>query len=174
MGALAGPIAAAERLVTPPRDAPPAGWRRWIDVPPFWLAGFAGLAWVQGRAWPVGPGAGPMLQMLAGLLVGGGLLLAVLAVAEMRRNRTTPIPHREAEVLVTSGVFRLSRNPIYLGDLALLAGLAVYWSAWPSLLLVPALALLLTDRFILAEEARLAAKFGDAFDAYTAHTRRWL
>ena len=147
---------------------------KWIDLPPVWLALFLALGWLQADRLPVGPAGGPATELLAGLLVGGGILLVLLAVSEMRRQGTTVLPHREAGALVTSGIFARTRNPIYLGDLLILTGALIYWSAWPSLALVPLFGWLITDRFILDEERRLSARFGQPFDAYVARTPRWL
>lgn len=146
----------------------------WIDLPPVWLAVFLALAWIQAHRLPLGPAGGALTDLLGGLLVGGGILLLVLAIVEMRRARTTVIPHREAAALVTTGIFRRSRNPIYLGDALILTGMILYWSAWPALLLVPVFVWLITDRFILDEERRLAARFGRTFEQYSARTPRWL
>ena len=148
---------------------------KWIDIPPVWL--FLALAMAWGIAevqplWLAWDGALP--DFLGGLLVGGGVLLMVLAMVEMQKWRTTVIPHREARHLVTSGIFRRSRNPIYLGDALLLAGLALYWGAPVALLLVPLFAYTIAVRFIEAEEERLRRSFGAAFDAYASKTPRWL
>ena len=146
----------------------------WVDLPPVWLIGFLFVTWQQARVWP-GPAALHAAGGLAGgLLIGGGVILVALAVSEMRAQKTTVIPHRTPRALVQSGIFRRSRNPIYLADLLFLAGFALATGAWPSLVLVPLLGWLLTDRFILPEEARLAETFGPAFDAYAARTRRWI
>ena len=147
---------------------------RWLDIPPVWLLAFVGLAWLQSERLPLGQFGGAWAELAGGLLVGGGVLLAILAVLEMRRHRTTPIPHMTASALVTSGIFGVSRNPIYLGDVLILAGCILYWDAVPSLVLLPLFGWLITDRFILPEEARLREGFGPAFEAYTARTRRWL
>jgi protein-S-isoprenylcysteine O-methyltransferase Ste14 len=96
---------------------------KWIDIPPVWLAGFALCAWV-------GPKTGailPMQQTIGTILIVVGLGLLGLAVFEMRRHRTTVIPHRNASSLVRRGVFRFSRNPIYLGDTLVLLGLILVW-----------------------------------------------
>ena len=106
-------------------------------------------------------------------MVGGGLLLMVLAVFEMRRARTTPIPHMQPSALVTSGIFSRSRNPIYLGDALILAGLALRWG-WPTLILVPLFMAVIQDRFIRAEEERLNTAFGPDYTRWAAKTRRWL
>jgi protein-S-isoprenylcysteine O-methyltransferase Ste14 len=97
-----------------------------------------------------------------------------VAVVQMRQNQTTFVPHRHARHLVTNGVFARSRNPIYLGDLMVLLGLIVHWSAWPSLVLVPLFMWLITDRFILEEEAWLRQDFGPQWEEWAARTRRWL
>ncbi|MBT8409008.1 MAG: isoprenylcysteine carboxylmethyltransferase family protein, partial [Alphaproteobacteria bacterium] len=88
-----------------------------IDLPPVWLALFAAFAWWQPRLFSGGLSiAHPVTSLLGGVLVGAGLVLMALAFAEFRRHRTTVVPHREADHLITSGIFRRSRNPIYLGD----------------------------------------------------------
>lgn len=142
-------------------------------MPPLWLALFLCLAWVQAHNLPVGGFGGPWSELVGGLLVGGGVILMVLAFVEMRRQRTTVIPHRMPDQLVDGGIFRRSRNPIYLGDTLLLTGMILRWDAVPSLLLVPLFMWLITDRFILEEEARLTEIFGARFAAYKARTRRW-
>lgn len=145
-----------------------------LDLPPLWLAVFLALAWVQASRFPVRGLGGPWSDLAGGMLVGGGLLLMGLAVIELRRARTTVIPHRDPAALVTTGIFRRTRNPIYLGDVLVLAGFIMRWQAWPSLVLLPLLVWLIIDRFILDEEARLQARFGPQFDSYKAATRRWL
>ena len=98
----------------------------------------------------------------------------LLAVVEMRKCRTTVIPHMEAAHLVTTGIFAHSRNPIYLGDAFLLAGLALCWAAPIAILLVPMFAGIMMRRFILPEEERLRRKSGADFARYCENARRWL
>ena len=145
-----------------------------IDMPPVWLALFLGLVWLQGTYLPVGPAPGPAVRLLGGALILGGLALILVAAWEFRRHRTTVVPHLAPDALVTSGVFALSRNPIYLADALILAGCALRWHAWPALLLVPVFMALIARRFIAGEEARLRAAFGEAFDDYARKVRRWL
>ncbi|MEM0936733.1 MAG: isoprenylcysteine carboxylmethyltransferase family protein [Pseudomonadota bacterium] len=149
-------------------------WTRALDIPPLWLILFVGLARLQAVRWPVFQVDLPLVDLVAGVLVGTGVLLMVLAVLEMRRARTTVIPHLEPAALVTNGVFRRTRNPIYLGDVCVLTGLILFWKAWPSLLLVPLFVWVITDRFILGEEARLRAAFGPRFDSWAGRVRRWI
>lgn len=146
-----------------------------FDLPPVWLALFALLAWAQARVLPLGLSlAGPVTDLLGGLLVGAGLLLMVLAVIELRRHRTTVVPHRIPDTLVQSGIFSRSRNPIYLGDTLLLAGLVLRFDAVLSLALVPLFVWLIERRFILPEEDRMRRRFRAEFARYQQKTRRWL
>lgn len=149
--------------------------RQWIDIPPVWLAGFVALAWVQARFLTLGLSlAGSVTDLLGGILIGGGILLAALAVYEMRRQRTTVIPHQQAASLVQSGIFSRSRNPIYLGDLLILAGLILRFDAIASLVLLPIFLWLIERRFVIPEEDRLRRKFRADFARYCQKTRRWV
>lgn len=148
---------------------------KWIDMPPVWLAGFIAIAWAQARYWPVGLSlASPLTDLLAGLLIGGGVLLMLLAFAEFRRQRTTVIPHRTPERLIQSGIFTRTRNPIYLGDAMILAGAVLLVDAIPSLVLVPLFVWLIERRFIVPEENRLRRSFHADFARYERKVRRWL
>jgi protein-S-isoprenylcysteine O-methyltransferase Ste14 len=127
-----------------------------LDYPPVWLAGSCAVAWGLGRLVPHGPG----WQGLPGwVLILSGLSVMIAAAGTMWRKRTTLDPHGQPAALVTTGVFALSRNPIYLGD---------------ALILVPVFMIVISRRFIAAEEARLATAFPDMFAQYRAHTRRWI
>ena len=143
----------------------------WFDLPPIWLAVFGALGWVCGRLLPVALPGGPWLG--AGL-VAAGLVLMALAAAQMLLQRTTFIPRRDPAALVTGGVFALTRNPIYLGDALVLAGLLLVWHAVWALFLVPAFMVFIARRFIRDEEARIAARFGAEWQRYANRTRRWL
>lgn len=148
---------------------------KWVDLPPAWLVAFAALAWVQATRYPAGLSfGGGWADFVGGLLVGGGLVLIALAFAEFRRHRTTVIPHRDAERLIQTGIFRRSRNPIYLADVLILAGLILRWDAVLSLPLVPALLWVLEKRFVIPEENRLRRKFRAEFARYCQKTRRWI
>ncbi|WP_136442288.1 methyltransferase family protein [Pacificoceanicola onchidii] len=148
---------------------------KWIDLPPVWLLACLALAWWQKTQHAMGLSFGPVwADLLGGLLVGGGIILALLAVYEMRRHRTTIIPHQTADRLVTSGIFSRTRNPIYLGDVLILAGLILFWDAVLSLPLIPVFVWIIEKRFIEPEEARLRKKFSRDFLRYSGETRRWV
>ncbi|NOD34757.1 MULTISPECIES: isoprenylcysteine carboxylmethyltransferase family protein [unclassified Ruegeria] len=148
---------------------------RWIDVPPVWLAGFVLLAWLQGRYMGLGLSLdGGLTDLISGVLIGGGVLLAVLAVFEFRRHQTTVIPHETPSAMVQSGIYRRSRNPIYLGDVLILTGLILRFDAIFSLVLVPIFVWVLERRFIVPEEDRLRRTFRADFARYERKTRRWV
>jgi protein-S-isoprenylcysteine O-methyltransferase Ste14 len=142
---------------------------KFLDLPPIWLAGALFLTWLSPWMLPWGPAFWPGILLLA-LAVG----LALAAIREFARARTTLIPHLEPAALITGGIFRWTRNPIYLADVLILVGLALIWGKLAGLVLVPVLVVLLERRFIRGEERRLSAAFGTAFDTYAARTRRWL
>ncbi|KII12053.1 isoprenylcysteine carboxylmethyltransferase family protein [Phaeobacter sp. S60] len=152
---------------------------KWIDVPPVWLLGFAVLAWCQARFLPLGlefsgRAIGAFVGFLSGVLIGGGIVLMLLAVTELRRQKTTLHPHGQPSQLVQSGIFKRSRNPIYLGDCLLLLGLILRFDAVLSLALLPIFVWVLERRFILPEENRLRRQFRADWARYEQKTRRWL
>lgn len=143
-----------------------------LDYPPVWLAGFAALAWALGAV-PLRL-FGPSGDRVGAVLIGAGALLMVAAAAQMLLARTTIVPHRKPGALVTGGLFRFSRNPIYLGDAMVLAGVIVLRDAPLAVPLLPLFMAVIQRRFIHPEEARLQAAFGPDFAGYAARTRRWL
>ncbi len=142
-----------------------------LDLPPVWLLGFAVIGGLFGRVLPWSLGANGLVGWG---LIALGLVLMVVAVLQMMGSRTTVIPRRDPEALVSGGVFRLSRNPIYLADAILLAGVYIALDALIALPLVLVFMRVIERRFIRDEEARLARHFGDSFDEYRNRTRRWL
>lgn len=111
---------------------------------------------------------------VAALLLLLVVFLGVWGLLTFRRHGTTHQPNGVASVLLTSGPFRLSRNPLYLALSSLLLAFAFGLdSAWV-LMLVPVLVLLLDRLVIVREEARLFAQFGETYLTYTQQVRRWL
>lgn len=150
---------------------------RLFDWPPVWTFGTIALTALLARVLPV-----PLLDMLFSgailrpLAYGVAALAAGLmlwAAGTMALARATVIPHREPTALVAHGPFRYSRNPIYLADLGFLTAAGLYLgSVWP-LIGVPALAWILTRRFIEREEAALASGYPEAWAAWSARVGRW-
>lgn len=146
---------------------------KWLDYPPVWLLAFMALAWAGARMGLTFAGAA-WVSALGWALIAAGIVLMGLAAWRMHRHHTTLIPHRQPSEIVTDGVYRLSRNPIYLADAFTLAGFALLCQSWIGLALVPLFMAVIARRFIRHEEERLKAGFGDEFATWAKKTRRWL
>jgi protein-S-isoprenylcysteine O-methyltransferase Ste14 len=114
-------------------------------------------------AWPLG-----------GLMILAGGFLAASFVGAFRRAGTAVNPAQPATALVTSGPYRLSRNPGYLGMALVCAGIAILSGAlWILATLVPTV--IVIDRGVIRREERyLSRKFGDEYLRYMRRTRRWV
>jgi len=118
----------------------------------------------------------PYHRPIGYLLAAVGILMVIVSNRQFHRASTTVNPMRpqEASTLVTAGLFRYSRNPIYLGmALLTLAGVAISQNLL-NLLLVIAFVVYITLFQIRPEEQALRAKFGGAFDTYCERVRRWI
>ena len=144
--------------------------------PPVVLALIAAAMWGIDRGLDTGriafTGQAPLAVAL--LAAGGGLMVAAAASMFAARTTINPMKPARASKLVTGGVFRWSRNPIYLGDLLILAALAVWLGQIANLALLPAFIAYIGCFQIRPEERALAARFGAEYAAYRARVRRWL
>lgn len=118
----------------------------------------------------------PGHRFVAATLLLLGVAIAAAGVVEFRRHKTTvnPMEPGRASAVVASGVYRFSRNPMYLGMALAMLGV-VFW--WPSVAggIVVLLFCLYIDRFqIRPEEKVLLGLFGDDYSAYLSRVRRWI
>jgi protein-S-isoprenylcysteine O-methyltransferase Ste14 len=125
------------------------------------------------------PAATFVIPGRTGIAIGWALLAAVIALAGVvafRVNKTTvnPLNPDAASTVVSNGVYRFSRNPMYLGFLLALAGWAIYLSNALAALFLPAFVAYMNQFQIKPEERTLLAKFGPAFSQYVAAVRRWV
>jgi len=148
-----------------------------LRVPPLVVASLAGLgAWIIAHAFPalrMESAARIWLAAAFGLL---GVGFSLLGVISFRRARTTVNPTKPgaATALVVSGVYRFTRNPMYLGFLSLLLG-EIAWLGSPiAFIAAPALVCYLNRFQIAPEECALRERFGAKFIAYTTRVPRWL
>ena len=143
-------------------------------LPPFWflfsiilMAGFHKLLPVKQLMTP------PLTYWGIGAIVIG--ILMVLYCAQLFRQKGTTIkPFEESSSLVKEGLFRYSRNPIYLGMIVFLFGLWVVLGSLTPLGVIPVFAWLIQEKFIKEEEKMLEEKFGEEYKEYKARVRRWL
>jgi protein-S-isoprenylcysteine O-methyltransferase Ste14 len=146
-----------------------------VAVPaPLLLAVAFGLGLAVDRigGWRFGlPDAGKLLSLA---LIAIGAVIGPGSAIAFALKRTTLNPAGEPSRLVTGGVYRWTRNPMYLGLALIYLGLALILGAVGPLLLLPAPLLFLNGVVIPFEEAQLRAHFGEIFTTYCSRVRRWV
>lgn len=103
-----------------------------------------------------------------------GIAVNILADKLFHRYHTAVRPFDEPSHLITSGVYRISRNPMYLGFMLILVGVAVLLRSLGPYLAILAFGILIQSKYISPEEQNLAQKFGSEWVEYSQQTRRWL
>ena len=144
-------------------------------VPPPLVGACVG-ALMYGAAWVLPVFAFRAPWALGAAVATAGVLVSVIGVLQFRRARTTvnPLQPEAASSLVTGGIYRWTRNPMYLGMALALAGWGLYLGNFGALALVGVFVMYIDRYQIDPEERALAARFGDAFAAYRRRVRRWL
>lgn len=127
--------------------------------------------WGPALAWPAA-----VKYLAVALLAVAGIAFDLLGILAFRSSRTTvnPLKPQRTSALVTGGVYRVTRNPMYVGMALLLLAWAAYLSSLLPLLGPVLLVLYLTRFQIRPEERALQAIFGAQYAAYAARVRRWL
>lgn len=148
-----------------------------LKIPPLALALACALAmWLASTQMPLLAFTIPGQQFIAISLTGLGIGIVLLAGLHFRNAGTTvnPTTPQATTAVVASGVYRLSRNPMYLGFLLVLAGWAVFLSHALPFLFLPGFVIYMNRFQIVPEERMLAAKFGGDYERYRQTVRRWL
>ncbi len=142
--------------------------------PPLVYAAVLFLSWYLNRIWPWPLDLGDAGSLVAWLFIALGISGFAWALLSIRKHKTTVNPYKGASHLITSGPFAYSRNPIYVSDWLVYAGvMLLLHTAWP-LVFVPVVWAIMRYGVIVHEEAHLQAKFGEAYAEYCARVRRWL
>ncbi len=153
----------------------PASLLKFSRVPPAWIAPGVLLAWVLDTYLPVYEWLpAPWSYIGAGIVWFLALALTGAAARELARNNTSLYPNGESSALVTEGLYRYTRNPMYLGMALLVLGASLFLGSITALLGVVLFCVALQQLFILPEEQRLTGWFGDDYRAYCRQVRRWL
>ena len=147
------------------------GWRL---IPPAWLVIAVGLMVGLHELVPVARWMPRPWNALGVVPMLAGLVLVLACAAQVRRRGTTIKPHEMPTVLITTGAFAVSRNPIYAGLVLVLVGLAILLGTVSPLFVIPLFGWLIQSWFIAREEQNLSAAFGPAYDDYRKRVRRWL
>ena len=148
-----------------------------LKVPPVAVVLVTGaLMWLVARTVPSLDVACPARQVLAAATVAIGLVVAAMGVFSFRRAKTTvnPMKPDSSSALVVTGIYRWTRNPMYLGFLCVLLGWGIFLSNAPAFLMLPGFILYLNRFQIEPEERALTNLFGEAFLAYRTRVRKWI
>jgi protein-S-isoprenylcysteine O-methyltransferase Ste14 len=148
-----------------------------LQVPPLAIVlGFAVAMTAIAYLVPAASVEVPARIFIAVVLAAAGAVIAMAGVAAFRKWQTTvnPLAPDRSSTLVATGIYRYSRNPMYLGFLLALAGWGVYLANWATAPLPFVFIACLTRFQIEPEERALSAKFGPQFEAYCRAVRRWL
>jgi protein-S-isoprenylcysteine O-methyltransferase Ste14 len=144
--------------------------------PPILMLLAAGLMWVLDHWMPLGQWISAPWNGLGGLVAAVGIGIAVAAFLRFRQIGTTvnPVDPSKATRLVADGVFRVSRNPMYLGLVLLLLGWAIWLGSASPWLVPPLFVIVLTIVQIIPEERALSRNFGDQYVLYRRSVARWI
>jgi len=154
------------------RDRPNA-----IPWPPILLVAMIGLGiglqWLAPLPWIYGFAA-LEATVLGVTMIVAAFSIDIWAALVFRSHKTTIMPHQSSTRLVTRGPFRFSRNPIYVGNLMVVAGLGLVLANPWLLMLTPVLGFALRNLAIRREERHLEALFASEWQDYKARVRRWI
>jgi protein-S-isoprenylcysteine O-methyltransferase Ste14 len=148
-----------------------------LRIPPLALAAaFVGAIALVSTYAPLVRLPFPGRRFVAASLAIAGLSVALAGVVQFGQVRTTvnPTSPERTSAIVTAGLYRWSRNPMYLGMALMLLGAAAWTSTLAGYLLVAVFCAYLTRFQIVPEERALAAAFGPEFERYAATVRRWI
>ncbi|MGB0906084.1 MAG: methyltransferase family protein [Maricaulaceae bacterium] len=148
-----------------------------LRYPPILQALVAGLvAWCLKLLFPKLDVTLPWSELIAVTIGLAGVLITVKAVGVFSANQTTinPIEPEKVSALVTDGLYRYSRNPMYLGLLLVVIGFAIFLQNLSSILGVVLFIFSMTQFQIKPEERVMSDKFGQNYKDYKARVRRWL
>ena len=148
-----------------------------LRIPPLFQLALAGcVGWFLSETFPLLSYVSRIVWIAGWVSIAAGIVVLLIAVGVFRQIQTTvnPITPEKTNGLVTTGLYGLSRNPMYVGMAAALTGAALLLQNYAALVSVPLFLLSITSLQILPEEKVLAEKFGDDFEHYRETTARWL
>lgn len=145
-----------------------------IVYPPMWLAVGLVAVFALNEYLPGPRFTSSTFQFIGGAVIVAGLLLLVIAGGLFKQAGTDLVPFKNVSALVTSGVYRYTRNPMYLGMALVLLGCALTVGAASALFVPVVFAVIIEVRFIRPEEALLRELFPVEFPIYCMQVRRWI
>lgn len=103
-----------------------------------------------------------------------GVSFNLIADAAFKKAKTTVKPFETSSALITDGVFRFSRHPMYFGMVLILLGMAIFMGSITPFIIVAVFTVLMEFVFVKTEENMLAQQFGSAWQDYRKKVRKWL
>jgi protein-S-isoprenylcysteine O-methyltransferase Ste14 len=107
-------------------------------------------------------------------LVLAGFTVMMVAWWQFKERKVAICPTADTDYLITDGIYRLTRNPMYLGMVTMLAGAAVFIGSLPFYAVTIVYFILIDRWFCPYEEEKLLATFGRDYDSYRSKVRRWV
>jgi protein-S-isoprenylcysteine O-methyltransferase Ste14 len=141
--------------------------------PPLLFAGGLAVGLIASRLQPDQSRAWAFARTLGAASVLAGMAIGATAIAELKRVGTNLDPFKPATALATGGVFRLSRNPAYVGATSIYVGIAMFARSLPAFVALPVVLALLDRLVVRPEERYLEKRFGDAYRSYADGVPRW-
>ncbi len=147
---------------------------RRIIYPPVWLLLGLIAIWALQKYLPIASYDAGWLRSAGGLFMVLGASLDVWSMGLFTRAKTPMIPFTQSSAVVSSGPYRFTRNPMYLGMALILLGTVFIYGAISGLVVVPLFMLVIQKRFIEGEESHMEELLGEQYLAYKQSVRRWL
>ncbi len=144
-----------------------------IIPPAYFLAALVGMTGLHFTL-PIATLIHPPYSYLGAVLVGCGLWIVIWAARLFSRAGTPIKPFEHSTHLVTDGPYRFTRNPMYLGMVAILIGVAVLFGSLSPFLVIPAFVYVIQRHFITLEEVALEKMFGEEYRRFKRNVRRWI
>jgi protein-S-isoprenylcysteine O-methyltransferase Ste14 len=144
--------------------------------PPIYAFAIATLMWLLSRFLPVVSIFSDPWNKFGWVFVVSGLVIDLWSVGLFWKHKTTvnPLKPDNSKRIVVDGMYQYSRNPMYLGMLSILLGIAILLGSLSALLCLPLFIALITTQQIIPEEMILTDKFGQEYLDYKRQVRRWL
>ena len=145
-----------------------------ITLPPFIFIAFLGVGVILHNIFPLHFIQGPIRNIVGAIFLAYSVLVASLAIFQMRRAGTNIDVRKPSTTVVTDGIYRFTRNPMYLSMALLLISISVLISNIWILVLTPVFIIVMQRGVIEREERYLEGKFGTEYTSYKKRTRRWI
>ena len=118
----------------------------------------------------------PNIEIIGGLILFLGVATSMLATLLFRKDKTTvnPMNPEETTTLVTTGIFSITRNPMYLGSFLSISSTVLFFGSWFGIIILMFFVWYITKFQIIPEEEAMEKLFGNKYDEYRQNVRRWI